>query len=182
MPTEELAKVRITIASSSDLKYQALRLRYCVFHDELARTEYARREQRIYTDVLDDTVAGIIVAIESNRTVVATLRFTLGRDSAFLPEDEAGFADLFDHLWARNEIALVDRGAIDPSHRGRELYHALWDFLEHECRALGVRILIGVIDANNERLCNFHLKRGWSIYRDGIRESGHIWNYITKIL
>lgn len=181
MSDETAGCVTISFAETASQMQDVFQLRYAVFHRELERQKYADTSQGIYADGIDGTTARILVATDPAGTIIGTLRCSLGRDGAFLAEDELAFRPLLASTH-RNHVALVDRGAIDPGYRGRSVYHALWDFLEEWCRKAGVLTLLGVIDANNAKLCAFHQRRGWTTYCERVDEGDGWWNYIVKAL
>ena len=167
-----LQPIQIRLAQNACELQQVFELRFKVYVSELKKTSpYADLDRQFYTDPIDNHGGVVIVAVH-HQQVIGTLRLTYRRKIIFLPEDEAIFSSLI--AINRCTVALANSGAIDLDFRGLKLYQRLWDFLYGECERANISLLLGVIDANDNKLNAFHRRQGWSEYRrynDGETES-----------
>jgi hypothetical protein len=158
----------------------AYRLRYEVFSQELGRVFYANHKDRTYKDRVDDGSAHILV-VKNEREFTGTLRFTLRTEAAFLSEDEGYFSEIISEF-GEGAVALADRGAIAASSRGHQLYPQMWDYGFQFVQSRGARVVVGVIDADNDFLSRFHARQGWDVLVERITDGETDWTYLLKRL
>lgn len=168
-----LDPVSIRLAVTDDERRAAYQLRYRIFTRELGRNTLANHETEEYKDDFDGPKSTLLISV-AGADVVGTLRLTARSVTPFWQDADYQLEQLRDLLSMAaplplEQIGLFDRGAVTKPYRGSGLYELMYTELEKYACSIGIRVLVGVIDSTNERLIEFHKRRGWVTYRHGIR-------------
>jgi ribosomal protein S18 acetylase RimI-like enzyme len=173
----EFEDFSIQFAETNEERLEACRVRYPVFVEELHRVRYVDHGARVYSDRLDELGAHILLVRAGSKSA-GTLRFTLRSETGFLDEDERLFQKVLTAVGSDN-IALADRGAILPEFRGAKLYPHMWAYGFKYLRSRGIISVVGVVDASNEKLIDFHRRQGWTVLSASVIDEGKEWHLIS---
>jgi N-acyl-L-homoserine lactone synthetase len=162
----------VCFTTDETCKVAAFRLRYDVFTEELGRVSLANAATKEYVDENDYGRSHLIIATH-NTEVIGTLRLTLRAEASFWNDDEYQYSKLyqilgFEYPYEMAEIALADRAVVAKPHRGSAALRSMWSLLYRCCEMNRIKVLVGVIDAENRALVRFHQRQGWQVYRHEI--------------